>query len=120
MPSAIIINTHETYIPTWGNKDRADDEKITVTWKHLTVKEQNSLFKVSRDAEGKAVIDSEKEAEFIAMTEKVENLTVLLDGEEVEIKNGKDIVDTPRLDGLYLELKKHYVEREAVDSKNLK
>jgi len=118
MKHVISLKTHEEYTPEWGNKDRKEADKVLVRWHHLSAKEQRQCIEISVNDDGKPESRYNDDAEFCMMTDSIENLIVNLDGKEVEITEGKQVLETCGLNMLYAELKKHYAETDAVDLKN--
>lgn len=101
------------YVPDWGNADRADADKITVEYRFLSFAEQQELLDPTEI--GKSMAYESRIVE--RMVTKVHNLSVDLDGDVKPVKDGSDIVNTPGLDGLALELWLHFRKLAAVDKK---
>ena len=100
-------------VPTWGNGDRPDDEKITVHYRFLTFEEQQQMLDPAEL--GKSFAYESKV--LAAMIGKVENLEIEVDGEVTAITDGAGVVGTAGLDELALELWLTLKNRSAVDKK---
>ncbi len=101
------------YTPEWGNADRADSDKIQVEYRFLSFSEQQELLDPSEIGKSMAY-----ESRIVGrMVTKVKNLSVEIDGKVQEIKDGNDLVNTPGIDNLALELWLHFRKLTAVDKK---
>jgi len=114
MPEPIKATRGGTLVPDWGNEGRADGEKITVHYHFLDFTEQQSLLD-PRDL-GKSFA---YEARVLAaMIDKIDNLSVVIDEDKpMVVKTGADLVSTPGLDGLAMELWLTFRNMTAVDRK---
>lgn len=116
----VVIKSRGVYVPAWNdNRKLPEGEQVRVHWKVLSTAERQDLYQLepSDDEKQPLKVVMPKNALFLAMTERVENLSASVDGAEVEITTGQQVCDTPGLGDLYSELYDFYAHLDAVDKK---
>ena len=114
------------YTPEW-NKNKEDKVPIVAELKYITTSEFDDCYDISPqivNEKGKKVaggsITVDKKRMFLSAVKGFKNFTVTDESDKkIEIETGQDVLDTPGLEGLFLEIITFIRGMEArVDSKN--
>lgn len=119
----ISITTHGEYEPAvWGNRDRDPDERIVVSYRHLSAREEQDLIRlesVEEKGDGPRYrVVADDNARFRAQVTGIRGLVAEIDGVEVPVTTADQLLETPGLDELFLDVLKHLRAATAVDQKN--
>lgn len=113
MSEPIRVSRGGSFVPEWGNADRDDADKITVHYRFLSFAEQQELLRPEDLGKSFAY-----ESRILGrMVERVDNLSVEVDGTETAVTDGATLVATPGLDELAMEVWLHLRNQQAVDKK---
>jgi len=123
----VSIERRTTYIPEWrGNK--AETAPIKVHYRYATTEERDKFIhwsspsveaSVGEAAISKVVRLIERKDMFLALVEKIENLSVNEGGKEKPITTPRELLETPGLNDLYDEIVGVLIQSTAVaDLKN--
>ena len=100
----VSVKRTDVYIPEWnGNRKLPESEQVRVHYHFLSFEEQEQI--VSVDNSGNTKLNFA--AGVSAQVDKVENLTIDVDGKDVQIKTGADLVNNAAVDRLALEVWRH-------------
>jgi len=100
----LSVTRKDVLVPKWnGNHKLPTNEQIRVHYHFLSFEEQERL--VNADSEGKTVVNFS--AGVSSQVDKIENLTVEVDGEEFAITTGAGLIAEPAVDKLALEVWRH-------------
>ncbi|ADK81117.1 hypothetical protein [Sediminispirochaeta smaragdinae] len=106
MAEPITIARDGVYVPSWGNKGRKKDERITVHYRFLTFEEEEKIYGRARREAGEVPEKQDSRAydawyvEYLSqawllrvkkMITEIENLSVSIDGQVIEVKDGETL-----------------------------
>jgi hypothetical protein len=107
----------ETYIPKWNGND-ADDKPITFHLHYLTPDEREQVqgYFVSSKATKKGVtVKTDMKEAFMLGVEKIDNLSIVIDGEEKVIDTAAKFMQYAMPEGLYIEVSNRVKETTGVN-----
>lgn len=116
----LSIQSRGVYVPAWNdNRKLPEEEQVKVHWRLLSTAERQDLYQLepSEDEKQPLKVVMPKNAEFFAQIERIEGLTVDLDGEPKEVGSGEVLCATPGLEALYAELWKFLQTIGSIDKK---
>ncbi|ADK81603.1 hypothetical protein [Sediminispirochaeta smaragdinae] len=132
MAKPITIARDGVYVPSWGNKGRKKDERITVHYRFLTFEEEEKIYGRARREAG-PVPDKDNEAAYegwyadyltIAwvlrvkkMITGIDNLVVCVEGNCIEVDSGEQLFSDLPLVALASELMHELKSLTSVDKK---
>jgi len=116
----LTIKSRGVYVPTWlGNDTEPEETQVRFHWRALSVSERQDLYELepTGNEEQPFRVNMPKNALFIAMTERIENLVVDTGEGEMEITSAKELCETPGMSELYTEVYRFYQSLDSVDKK---
>ena len=116
----IRIATGEKFIPKWNGNDNAE-KPIVFNVKYLTPDEReqvNIIYVPYKSGKRGVSLKTDLREAFLCGVKSIENLTVEIDGKEVEIKTAEEFLKYPMPEELYQEVAVRIKETSGIDIKN--
>lgn len=112
----VKLSRTNTFVPTWNENDELpEEEQIKVHYKYLTTEDRNNFVIYSNNM---SVASIAKEV-FLKSVEKIENLYIEVDGEEVEA-TPEQIIDMPDMYELFSEISTEIITASSLDEEDKK